>query len=73
MTTTFAPSATSASQSDYAQSVLERASNALQTVAGVNIDEQITELLDLQRSYQATTKLISTVDNMFSSLLQAIG
>ena len=65
--------ATSASQSDYAQSVLERASNALQTVAGVNIDEQITELLDLQRSYQATTKLISTVDNMFSSLLQAIG
>jgi flagellar hook-associated protein 1 FlgK len=61
------------SQSKYARSVMERASSALENVAGVSIDEQITELLELQRSYQASTKLISTVDSMFSSLLQAIG
>lgn len=60
-------------KSEYAQSLLGRASSALENVAGVNIDEQITELLDLQRSYQASTKLITTVDNMFNSLLQAIG
>lgn len=60
-------------QSDYAQSVLDRASGALENIAGVNIDDQVTELLDLQRSYQASTKLISTVDNMFATLMQAIG
>lgn len=60
-------------QSEYAQSLLDRASSALENVAGINVDEQITELLDLQRSYQASTKLITTVDTMFSSLMQAIG
>lgn len=65
--------ASSDSESEYARSVMDRASSALENVAGVNIDEQITELLELQRSYQASTKLISTVDSMFSSLLQAIG
>lgn len=59
-------------QSDFASALLDRATSALSDVAGVNIDQQITELLDLQRSYQASTKLISTVDNMFNALLQAI-
>lgn len=60
-------------QSDFAQSVLDRASSALENVAGVNIDDQITELLDLQRSYQASAKLITAVDSMFNSLMQAVG
>jgi flagellar hook-associated protein 1 FlgK len=33
----------------------------------------MTLLLDLERSYQATSRLISSVDTMFGSLLQAIG
>ena len=30
-------------------------------------------LLELERSYQASTKLISTIDNMLGALLQAVG
>jgi len=60
-------------KADYAQSLFDRASAALENVAGVNIDDQVTELLELQRSYQASTKLITAVDDMFRSLIQAVG
>lgn len=54
-------------------SVRTRASDALQKVTGVSIDEEMSQLLQLERSYQASSKLISTVDQMFASLLQAVG
>lgn len=63
---------THSEKSDYASTLLDRASSALNDVAGINIDQQITELLELQRSYQASTKLISAVDSMFGALMQAI-
>ena len=54
-------------------SIKSRASDALQKVTGVSIDDEMAELLQLERSYQASSKLISTVDQMFASLLQAVG
>jgi flagellar hook-associated protein 1 FlgK len=33
----------------------------------------MTLLLELERSYQASTKLVSTIDNMLGALLQAVG
>ena len=33
----------------------------------------MTLLLELERSYQASTKLVSTIDNMLGALLQAAG
>lgn len=53
-------------------SIKSRASDALQKVTGVSIDEEMAELLQLERSYQASSKIISTVDQMFASLLQAV-
>jgi flagellar hook-associated protein 1 len=41
-------------------------------VTGVSIDEELSLLLDLEQSYKASAKLISTVDAMMASLLEAV-
>jgi len=33
----------------------------------------MTNLLDLERTFQASSRLINTVDSMLSTLLQAVG
>ena len=57
---------------DYRQTLLVRSSEALSNATGVNIDEEMTKMLELERSYQASAKLIATVDGMFASLLEAV-
>ena len=59
--------------SSYKAALLERASDALSKVTGVNLDEEMTLLLELERSYQASTRLVTTIDNMLAALLQAAG
>lgn len=49
----------------------ERALSAWQGQVGINLDEEMTSLMALERSFQATARLISTVDNMFAALFEA--
>lgn len=58
---------------DYADTVLQRSTEALSKETGVNIDEEMSSLLELERSYQASTRLISTIDGMLKTLLAATG
>lgn len=58
---------------EFRTAVYERSVDSLTKVTNVNLDYEMTLLLDLERSYQATSRLISSVDTMFGSLLQAIG
>jgi flagellar hook-associated protein 1 FlgK len=51
----------------------ERALSAWQGQVGVNLDEEMTTLMALERSYQASARLIATVDQMFDSLFLATG
>jgi flagellar hook-associated protein 1 FlgK len=51
----------------------ERALSAWQGQVGINLDEEMTSLMSLERSYQASARLISTVNQMFDSLFRAIG
>ena len=51
----------------------ERALSAWQGQVGVNLDEEMTSLMALERSYQASARLIATVDQMFDSLFRAVG
>jgi flagellar hook-associated protein 1 FlgK len=53
----------------YAEILLQRSSDALSKETGVNIDEEMTTLLELERSYQASTRLITSIDNMLRTLL----
>jgi flagellar hook-associated protein 1 len=54
---------------DYKSTLAARASEALSNATGVNLDEEMTLLLELERSYQASSKLIGTIDSMFGALL----
>ena len=58
---------------DYSDTLQENVSEALSKETGVSLDEEMTRLLELERSYQASSRLISTIDNMLSTLLQATG
>jgi flagellar hook-associated protein 1 FlgK len=60
-------------EADYRDTLLERSSDALNKVTGVNLDEEMTLMLELERTYQASSKLISTVDAMLGALMSAIG
>jgi flagellar hook-associated protein 1 FlgK len=56
----------------YQSTLASQASTALSNATGVNLDAQMSHMLDLENSYQASAKLISTINSMFSSLLQAV-
>jgi flagellar hook-associated protein 1 FlgK len=58
---------------EYRQTLAARSSEALSNATGVNIDEEMTIMLELERSYQASAKIIATVDSLFATLLQAVG
>jgi flagellar hook-associated protein 1 FlgK len=58
---------------EYSTTVLERASYSLTSATAVNLDYEMSILLDLEHSFQATSRLISAIDNMYSSLLEAGG
>lgn len=49
----------------------DRALAAWQSSVGVNLDDELTALMSLERSYQASTRLINAVNVMFDSLLAA--
>ncbi len=56
---------------EYNGILASRASEAISNVSGVNIDTEMAVMLDLEHSYQASAKILSTIDNMFKELLQA--
>lgn len=51
--------------------IVARTAESLGNETGVNIDEEMTRLLELERAYAAAAKLISAVDNMLDDLLSA--
>ncbi len=59
------------SEADYRSTVAQRAASSLSQGTGVNLDEEMTNLLDLERTFQASSRLINTVDQMLSTLLQS--
>jgi len=57
---------------DYKNTVLQNSESALSSKTGVNLDDQMMRLLDVERSFQASSKLITTSDSMYNSLFSAI-
>lgn len=56
---------------EYTSVVYERAADSLNKVTGINVQEEYLVMLELERSYQASSKLIATIDSMFDALLAA--
>ncbi|WP_417586036.1 flagellar hook-associated protein FlgK [Nitrincola sp.] len=71
--------ATAATRTKVAESSYEFQSNLvtdlstrIQNEAGVNLDEEMSDLIIFQRAYTASAQVISTVDEMFDALLNAV-
>lgn len=47
------------------------ATTALSNATGVNLDDQLSGMLDIEHAYQASAQLLNTVNSMYTSLLQA--
>lgn len=59
--------ATTASENTSA--ALSRSDEAYSNETGVNLDEELTLLLDIEQSYKAATKILNVIDEMLQSLL----
>ena len=56
----------------YETALLQRTTAALSNVTGVDINEEMTLMMELERSFNASSTLISTIDRMLEALLQAV-
>jgi flagellar hook-associated protein 1 FlgK len=59
-------------QLDYQNSLVSQATTALSNGTGVNLDTEMTNMLSIENSYTTTAKLLTTVNSMFTSLLNAV-
>ncbi len=57
------------SEHDFAQSTLVELNDRQDALAGVNLDEELADVLRFQYMYQASAKMITTIDEMLSTLL----
>ncbi len=53
-----------------ANALLTQATSSAQSVSGVNLDEEATNLLRYQQAYQASSKIMQIAQTVFNSLLQ---
>ena len=63
--------AASTDSADKAAVVTQTTTN-LSSATGVNLDEQLSKMLDLEHSYQASAELLTTVKSMLDALLSAM-
>jgi len=54
------------------KSVLTASENAMQSIAGVNLDEEAANLVKYQQAYSAAAQLISAYQSIFDSLISAV-
>ncbi|HKJ76190.1 MAG TPA: flagellar hook-associated protein FlgK [Gammaproteobacteria bacterium] len=56
----------------FQQGVMDQIQKQRESVSGVNTEEELVKMMNFQRSYQGATRMISSADQMFQSLLQAV-
>lgn len=61
-----------ANESAYQSTLLSTSTTALSNATGVNLDDEMSQMLDLENSYSASAKLLTTINGMFADLLNAI-
>lgn len=62
---------TASSDAEYKTTLMDRARDALSRETGVNLDEEMTQLLEIERAYGTSSKLLSVIDKMLETLMNA--
>ena len=70
--TTATKASVAESSYEFQSSLVSDLSNRIQNEAGVNLDEEMSDLIIFQRAYSASARVISTVDELFDALLNAV-
>ena len=60
-------------QEGNAQVITEAVENRRQSVSGVSLDEEMSNLVRFQRAYQASSRAMSTLDEMLDVLINRTG
>jgi len=55
-----------------AQSLLTAIGNQRESISGVSLDEEMTNLIQYQQAYQASARVMSTINDTFTSLINMI-
>ncbi|MFF5079560.1 flagellar hook-associated protein FlgK [Actinoplanes sp. NPDC000266] len=63
----------SARRSDIQDAVTDQVDTARQAESGVNLDEEMTNLLTFQRGYEAASRVLTTIDSMLDQLINRTG
>jgi flagellar hook-associated protein 1 FlgK len=58
---------------DARQLIVEQTENQRQSVSGVSLDEELTDMLQFQRSYEAAARCLTVLDEMMQTLIQQLG
>jgi flagellar hook-associated protein 1 len=56
-----------------AQAVLTAVSNQRQSVSGVSLDEEMTNLIQYQQAYQASARVMNAINSTLTTLMSAVG
>jgi flagellar hook-associated protein 1 FlgK len=59
--------------SEAQQRILDQAQSEWASASGVNLDEEAANLVRFQQAYQAAARIISVADEVFQTLIQAVG
>ena len=57
----------------YQTTVVERTGEALSNIKGINMDDEMVVMLQIERTFAASSKVIATIDTMLQNLLDAVG
>ncbi len=68
-----ADSQTFQQEADNQAKVLSQLQNQQSSVSGVNLDEELTKLLQYQRAYQAAARVINTADAFLNTIINGLG
>lgn len=58
---------------EFQSTLYQRSYESFTRLTGVSLDEELSLMLEIERSFQTSSKLISVIDSMYSALLGAIG
>jgi len=60
------------SDNEYKSTMFSRAGEALSNETGVNTDDEMALMLQLEQTYSATARIITTVGKMLDDLMSAV-
>jgi len=57
-------------QYDFTKTMVDNLNDVRDSISGVNLDEELTKLMELQMAYKAAAKLVTISDELYTTILQ---